>query len=265
MPYIEKSSVPLIAIAATSLKHKQDAKVVTLSIDNDSFAKDLAEVAKDKLGSRHVVVIYRNNDRYSRDMAEFFAKYFDAIDGETLKLGFHKVDDRLIENLEANLRPDTVIYLPIFKQDIIPLTSKLAAKQISQQILGSDSWDVSYLSQFSFLEGAIVAQSWAPSRTPSAKEIEFLSRYRSQNHRDPIPTEVLTEDAMNYIRHIMCAHKNFRPELFARFLAQSTAYTGISGIITPQSSKGRVHRPSYVIIEKGGALPWPIENGEIDD
>ncbi|PJF39195.1 MAG: hypothetical protein CUN55_15055, partial [Phototrophicales bacterium] len=97
MPYIEKSSVPLIAVAATSLKYKKDAKVITLSIGNDSFAKDLAEVTKDKLGSRHVVVVYRINDRYSRDMAELFVKHFNTMAGETIKLGFNKIDIQLIE------------------------------------------------------------------------------------------------------------------------------------------------------------------------
>lgn len=205
----ETGSVLLTPTASSERLKAGDRRTVLLFPGNSEIAEFMALESR-RSGIDSVVVVFGENNAYSREMAGLFSKAFQGAGGKIA----HSIPIRFghfsLESSLAILRRNdyTHLFLPLFELDVARIISALREAGISKKFIGADSWGTSSKVIRAMVEG-IRFEALLPSIYSSGIDTrenrEFVAKYRAAFGSEPTDLAAFSYDGIRILQRFAAA------------------------------------------------------------
>lgn len=253
-PVANASGVPLITGTATNPTVTQNGKFIFRACFIDPFQGTVvAKFATNDLKAKTAAVLYDNGNDYSKGLAEFFQKGFEAAGGKVVEVDTYNTGDKdfnaQLTKIQAK-NPD-VILLPDYYNVVGVIAQQARALGINVPLLGGDGWDSDKLMEVGgdAVEGCYFSDHYTATST-SPEVVKFVKDYKAKYKTVPDSMAALNYDAAKIMLDAIKRAGKTDGESIRKALVK-TNITVVSGHVSFDSNRNAVKSAVILKVQKG--------------
>ncbi len=226
----EEHDVPFITPVAgtnklTSLKYS-----FRVSYTNKVQGKALARFVVKDLHKKTVGVLYSAGSPYSAELADYFKKNYEKVDGSVLAYESYGSGDREYKKQLKKIIDSgaEILFLPNNTKKVQLQAAQARKMGFKGILMGGDSWDPIDLERNKLFVDCYFADHWIPG-LPIEGGAEFEDDFKKKNGAEPTELEALTYDAMMSLFAAVKEAGSLNPVAIHDSLVDMPPFHGVTG------------------------------------
>lgn len=208
-PIAQRNKIPMVTGTGTNPKITQAGDYIYRTCFIDPFQGTVvAKYASKSLKAKTAAILYDNGNDYSKGLAEYFEKSFEALGGKVISSETYNTNDQDFNAQLTKIKPKNpdVLFLPDYYATVGMIAKQARLQGIKATFLGGDGWDSADLFQVGgdAVDGACFSDHYSAKDT-SAEVTKFISDYKKKYGRTPDGMAALNYDAGKVL--IQCIQK----------------------------------------------------------
>lgn len=199
-PIAQQNKIPMVSGTATNPKVTQAGDFIFRTCFIDPFQGTvIAKFANGDLNAKTAAILYDNGNDYSKGLADYFKKAFEAAGGKIVASETYNTNDQDFNAQLTKIKPSNpdVLLLPDYYQTVGLIAKQARSIGIKATFLGGDGWDSADLFKVGgdAVNGAYFSDHYSADDT-APDVVQFIKDYKAKyNGATPDAMAALNYDA----------------------------------------------------------------------
>ncbi|MGZ4032498.1 MAG: ABC transporter substrate-binding protein [Tumebacillaceae bacterium] len=236
----DDKKIPMLSASATnpnvtfdSKKNQVNPYVFRACFIDPFQGKVMADFSAKNLHAKTAVIYKDVASDYSKGLAEYFQKTFEAEGGKVLTVESFQTNDTDFKAVLTRIKdknPD-VIYVPGYYQEVGKIVKQARDLGINKPMEGGDGWDAPQIVDIAgkaALNNTFISNHYSP-QDPDPKVKKFVDAYKAAYGIEPDSMAVLGYDGMYLLADAIKRAGSVDHEKVKDALAATTDFEGVTG------------------------------------
>ncbi len=249
-PIAQAAGIPMLSPASTNPRVTEVGDFIFRACFIDPFqGQVMAKFALETLGVTTAAMLVEQDSDYSKGLASYFRKAFEAGGGTIVAEEGYKSTDTDFSAILTRVKAanPAVVFVPAYYGTVGPILRQAQAAEIDAVFLGGDGWDSDKLFELAgdAANGGFFSNHYSPDAgTPEV--VAFLAAYQARFNAVPDALAALAYDAAHMLAQAINEAGSVEGVAIRDALA-AISFTGVSGSVVFDENRNPVK--SAVIIE----------------
>ena len=253
-PIAQQNKIPMITGTGTNPKITQAGDYVFRTCFIDPFQGTvISKFATGDLNAKTAAILYDNGNDYSKGLADYFKKGFEAAGGKIVASETYNTNDQDFNAQLTKIKPSNpdVLLLPDYYGTVGLIAKQARALGIKATFLGGDGWDSADLYKVGgdAVNGSYFSNHYSPDDT-SPEVVKFISDFKAKYNVVPDAMAVLNYDAGKVLIDSIKSAGKDDPDSIKEALKKYNG-TVVSGKITFDSNRNAVKSAVIIKVDNG--------------